>query len=186
MGKKIGTDSMRVEGRKVVDNMIGVSVVDENWKPYNKWDLRWMKMADLTVAQWSKVGAVIVKNNEIVTVGFNGLPRGCDDDVEARHERPEKYSWFIHAEPNAIINAARQGKCTLGCDMYVNWCPCDQCSGFIVQAGIKRIFCDKEPDWDDPKWGEGFKRAKTILEEGGVEVIYMDYEAHRKGVDENR
>jgi dCMP deaminase len=151
-----------------------------------KWDIRFMEFTDLTVAQWSKdrssrVGATIVKDREIVTTGFNGLPRGCDDNVEARHERPEKYSWFIHAEPNAIINAARQGKSTLGCDMYVNWCPCDQCSGFIVQAGIKRIFCDQEPDWDDPKWGEGFKRAKIILEEGGVEVIYMNYNAHRQG-----
>ena len=66
MGKKIGTNSMRVEGRSVTDNMIGVSVVDENWKPYNKWDLRFMVFTDLTVAQWSKdrssrVGATIVK-----------------------------------------------------------------------------------------------------------------------------
>jgi len=156
--------------------------------PYiiSKWDARFMKLADMEVAQWSKdrssrVGMVIVKDREIISTGFNGMPRGCDDDVEARHERPEKYNWFIHAEPNAIINAARQGKSTLGCDAYLNWFPCDQCAGFIVQAGIKRLYCDKEPNFNDVKWGEGFKRAIQKLIEGGVEVIYMNYDAHRQG-----
>lgn len=150
-----------------------------------KWDLRFMRIADLEVAQWSKdksskVGAVIVKDREIVTSGFNGMPRGCNDNVKARHERPEKYHWMIHAEANAIVNAARQGKSTLDCDIYLNWYPCDVCSGLVVNAGIKRIFCDKEPEWDHLKWGEDFKRARTILAEGGVEVIYMNYDAHRK------
>lgn len=160
------------------------------WYSSTKWDLRFMRIADLEVAQWSKdrsskVGCVIVKDRCIISTGFNGLPRGCNDDVEERHERPEKYSWFIHAEPNGIINAAREGKSTLGAYMYLNWYPCDQCSGFIVQAGIKRIYCDQEPEWEHEKWGEGFKRAKIILKEGGVEVVYMNYKAHRK-VDGNR
>lgn len=149
-----------------------------------KWDLRFMRIADLEVAQWSKdrsrkIGAVIVKDREIVTTGFNGMPRGVNDDIDARHERPEKYHWFIHAEPNAIINAARQGKCTLNADIYVNLFPCDTCAGFIVQAGIKRVFVDKEPDFNDPKYGEAFKRSLVIFEEGEVEVIYMNYDAHR-------
>lgn len=150
----------------------------------NKWDLRFMRLADLEVAQWSKdrsrkIGAVIIKDREIVTTGFNGMPRGVNDNIDARHERPEKYHWFIHAEANAIINAARQGKITLNSDIYVNLFPCDTCAGFIVQAGIKRVFCDSKPDFNDPKFGEGFKRALTIFEEGGVEVIYMNYDAHR-------
>jgi len=172
------------------NKLIGVSVVDKNWTNYNKWDLRFMRIADLEVAQWSKdtssrVGAVIVKDREIVTSGFNGMPRGCNDDVPERHERPEKYYWFKHAEENAVINAARQGKSTLGCDMYINWYPCDSCAGIIVNAGIKRIYCDVEPNWNDKKWGEGFNRAKTILSEGNVEVIYMNYDAHRKGYISN-
>lgn len=148
------------------------------------WDLRFMRIADLEIAQWSKdrsakVGALIVKDREIITSGYNGIPRKVNDDVEARHEKPEKYHWFIHAEPNAIINAARQGKSTLGADMYINWFPCDTCAGFIVQAGIKRVFCDKEPDLNHPRYGEAFVRALQILNEGGVEVIYMNYDAHR-------
>jgi dCMP deaminase len=150
----------------------------------SKWDLRFMHMVDSEIATWSKdrsrrIGAVIVKDREIVTTGYNGMPRGVDDEVEERHQRPEKYHWFIHAEANAIINCARQGKCSMDSDIYVNLFPCDTCAGFIVQAGIKRVFVDKEPDFNDPKFGEGFKRALVIFEEGGVEVIYMNYDANR-------
>lgn len=173
--------------------MIGKKVKIESNKYYTtshyiitKWDVRFMRLADLEIAQWSKdrsskVGAVIVKDREVISTGYNGFPRGCDDDLEARHERPEKYNWTIHAEPNAIINAARQGKSTLDCDMYLNWFPCEQCAGFIIQAGIKRLYCDKEPDFNDKKWGAGFIKAIEKLKEGGVEVIYMDYDAHRQG-----
>ena len=145
-----------------------------------------MRLADLEIAQWSKdrsskVGCVLVKDREIITTGYNGMPRKIDDDVEERHERPEKYHWFHHAELNAIVNAARQGKSTLECDAYINWFPCDHCAGVLVNAGIKRIFCDNEPDFEHPKFGELFKRAKVILDEGGIEVIYLNYEAHRQG-----
>ena len=158
-------------------------------RPYTitKWDVRFMRIVDLEIAQWSKdrsckVGCGLVIDRELISTGFNGMPRGCNDDIEARHERPEKYNWFHHAELNAVINAARQGKCTLGCYAYINWYPCDHCAGVLVNAGIKRIYVDQEPEWEHHKWGEGFKRARTILREGGVEVIYMDYEAHRKGL----
>ncbi len=182
--------------------LIGVSIVNTEAKrespymyaaPYvvTKWDIRFMKIADLEVAQWSKdtssrVGCVIVKDRRIISTGYNGLPRGCNDNVPERHERPEKYEWFIHAEPNGIINAAREGVSTLGADMYLNWYPCHICAGYIVQAGIKTVYADQEPEWEDEKWGIAFKRAATILKEGGVEVIYMNYDAHRKGIDADK
>lgn len=147
------------------------------------WDLRFMQLAD-HIAQWSKdrstkVGAVIVIDKNPVSVGYNGFPRGCDDDLNERHERPIKYYWVLHAEENAIINAARHGQKTMGADMYVNWFPCAKCAGMIVNAGIKRIFCDKEPDFSNSQFGVGFKLALEKLSEGGVEVIYMNYDAHR-------
>jgi dCMP deaminase len=153
----------------------------------DKWNQRFMRIADLEVAQWSKdrssrVGCVIVKDRRIISTGYNGMARGLDDSVEERHERPEKYEWFLHAEPNGIINAAREGVCTMDADMYLNWYPCNICAGYVVQAGIKRIFCDQEPEWEDEKWGPGFKRAQKVLLCGGVEVIFMNYDAHRKGL----
>ena len=148
------------------------------------WDLRFMQLADY-VAQWSKdrsakVGAVIVVDKNPVSMGYNGFPRGCDDDLEERHERPTKYLWVLHAEENSIINAARNGQKTLGADMYVNWFPCSRCAGQIVNSGIKRVFCDKEPDWNvQGTWTADQKIAQQKLIEGGVEVIYMNYDAHR-------
>jgi len=148
-------------------------------------DLEYMEYADLHVAQWSrdpssKVGAILVKDDMIIATGCNQFPDGIENTKE-RWERPEKYDWVNHAEPTVICNAAREGVSTLGSAMYLNWYPCDICSTYIVQAGIRRVYCDKEPDWDDLKWGDKFKRAKTILKEGGVEVIYMNYDAHRQG-----
>lgn len=142
-----------------------------------------MKLAD-TIAQWSKdrsskVGCVLVKDREIITTGYNGMPRKIDDNIEERHNRPEKYHWFHHAELNAIVNAARQGKTTLNCDAYINWFPCDHCAGVLVNAGIKRVFCDNEPDYNHPKYGELFMRAKTILDEGNIQVIFMEYDSNR-------
>lgn len=147
------------------------------------WNLKMMQLAD-HVAQWSKdrstkVGAVIVDINNPISMGYNGFPRGCNDDIEERHARPLKYDWVLHAEENAIMNAARHGIKTYGTDMYVNWFPCSKCAGMIVNAGIKRIFCDKEPDFDNVTFGAGFKLAIEKLTEGGVEIIYMDYDAHR-------
>ena len=142
-----------------------------------KWEYRFIKIAE-EVAKWSKdksrkVGALIVKEREIVSTGYNGMPRGCFDDKPERNERPEKYYWYIHAEANAIINAARQGKSTLNCDIYINLFPCCTCAGFIVQAGIKRVFCNKKPDFNDPTYGESYKRSVEILNECGVEIIYL-------------
>jgi len=153
----------------------------------NDFDFNYIKIADLEVAQLSKdksrkIGCVLVKDGNVISTGRNGFPRGCDDNVPERHERPEKYHWTLHAELNSIINAAREGKSTLGANAYLNWFPCDQCAGVFVNAGIKKVFCDKEPDWNDPIWGELFRRAKTILEEGKIEIVYMNYKSHREVV----
>ena len=78
------------------------------------WDNRFLSMAKL-IATWSrdrstKVGAVIVgPNREVRSVGYNGFPRGVNDAIESRYERPGKYDWTEHAERNAIYNAARYG-----------------------------------------------------------------------------
>ena len=63
----------------------------------------------------TQIGVVIVgKDNSIVSTGYNSFPRGIDDNIDERQEKPEKYFWFEHAERNAIYNAARIGVSTLG------------------------------------------------------------------------
>jgi dCMP deaminase len=133
-----------------------------------------MALAQL-VATWSKdrgrkVGAVIVgPDNEVRSTGFNGIPRGVDDDVEERHDAAsgEKYLWVSHAERNAIYNAALLGVSTKGCTIYVPWYPCIDCAKAIVQSGIGRIVCF-EPDLADSNWGKDFEKSLIILGEGNV------------------
>lgn len=109
-----------------------------------KWDKRFLNLA-FTISDWSKdrstkTGAVVVGDKkEIRSMGYNGLPRGVNDDIEERHERPLKYSYFEHAERNAIYNACFTGTMLDGCTMYVTTPPCCDCARAIIQAGIKRV-----------------------------------------------
>jgi len=74
----------------------------------------------------SKCGAVVVaEDNTILSVGYNGPPRGCDDTLVPQ-TRPEKYLWFLHAEEAAIVNAARSGICLKGATFYITGAPCEE------------------------------------------------------------
>jgi dCMP deaminase len=138
------------------------------------WDLRFMELAR-HIGNWSKdesrkVGCVIVgPNNEIRATGFNGFPRGVNDDLTERHVRPAKYSWTEHAERNAIYNAARTGTALDGCRMYLPWFPCMECARAIAQVGVIELIAF-EPDFSDPKWGPDFVSVPMLLEEAGVRV----------------
>lgn len=154
------------------------------------WDVRFMDLAK-EIGEWSKdrnrgVGCLIVgPKNEIRATGFNGFPRGVDDSVESRHERPEKYLWTEHAERNAIYNAARIGTPIEGCRMYVPWYPCMDCARAIIQAGISELVC-VEPDLSDQEWKEHFAKVPVLLSEGGVRVRLLQHSgiALRKNVAE--
>ena len=150
----------------------------------NKWDKRFMDLVDL-VATWSKdtstqVGAVIVDNeNTILSVGYNGFPRGVDDSIEERFERPIKYMYTEHAERNAIYNAVRNGLQLKGAKIYIPWCSCADCARAIIQSGIRTVVM-REPDYDVPKWGEHFAIAIEMYKESGVDVIYYQDEKGHK------
>lgn len=139
------------------------------------WDERWMSLARM-VAGWSKdrsrgTGAAIVdgRRNVLVSLGWNGFPRGVRDDVDERHLRPAKYQWTEHAERNAIYNAAANGVFLKGCTIYLSWYPCADCARAIIQSCIFHVVA-VEPDWSDAKWGADFAVVKVMLEEAGVVV----------------
>ena len=144
----------------------------------NKWDTRFMEMANL-VASWSKdtntkVGSVIIDKDKIVlSMGYNGFPRGCDDSIESRFEKPVKYLFTEHAERNAIYHAARHGVSLRGCTLYVTLFPCADCTRAAIQAGITKVV-GPTPDVDHHKWGDSFKASLTMLEEANVEVVLID------------
>jgi dCMP deaminase len=141
------------------------------------WDRRFMELAR-HIATWSKdrstkVGVVIVGlDNDVRATGYNGFPRGIDDDVEDRHDRPHKYRWTEHAERNAIYNAARAGVPLAGCRMYLPWFPCMDCARAIVQSGIDELVA-LEPDVTHATWGEDFLYALELLTEAGVKVRWF-------------
>lgn len=149
------------------------------------WDDYFMTLVYLT-AMKSKdsathLGAVIVdKDNTILSIGYNGLPRGLEYN-HARLQRPEKYYWFEHAERNAIYNAIRIGVDTSGSTLYTNGTPCCDCARAVIQSGIKKVIVDKE--WDNQNqdvWLEQAQRSKIMFEEVNIELVLWEGKIYRQ------
>jgi len=94
------------------------------------------EISTLSHCQRSKVGAVIVKDNNIISFGYNGTPAGVDNCCERNDVTvPE----VIHAEMNAILKAAKTGYSVDGASLYLTLSPCVECAKLILQSGIKRV-----------------------------------------------
>ena len=121
----------------------------------DKWDKRFMELA-LLVATWSscyqpnrQVGAIIVKDKRIITTGYNGASSGvssCKDKNECLRKKLNIESgtraelcYAVHAEQNAIVQAAKLGISVDGATIYVTHQPCSICAKMIINSGIKRI-----------------------------------------------
>lgn len=141
-----------------------------------RWDLYFMGLcrhvATRSKDRNTKLGSVIVdQEHATISTGYNSFPRGIDDNVDARFERPEKYFWFEHAERNAIFGAARNGTPLRGCKIYCAWMPCADCARAIIQVGIVEVILDGalyEARSNDPVWSESFKRSIQMFDEAGV------------------
>jgi dCMP deaminase len=124
----------------------------------------------------TQIGVVMVgKDNEIVSTGYNSFPRGLNDNLSERQERPEKYFWFEHAERNAIYNAARIGVSTLGTTMYMTCdISCADCARAIINSGVSKVvFSRTTKQWPEI-WLESWKRSLQMFQEAGVEIEYYD------------
>jgi dCMP deaminase len=106
-----------------------------------------MALAQLS-AQRSKdpstqVGAVLVsKEKLILSIGYNGLPKGCDDDEfpwarEAENPLDTKYPFIVHAEANAVLN--RNSQNLKGSTLYVSLFPCNECTKLLIQSGVEEV-----------------------------------------------
>ena len=97
--------------------------------------------AELSRAKRLKVGAVLLNDDRIISVGYNGMPSGMDNTCEVGDvTRPE----VVHAEMNAIAFAAKNGVATKGCTMVTTHSPCFECAKLLVQAGVEEIYYDVE------------------------------------------
>ncbi len=84
----------------------------------------------------SKVGAVLVKDGNVISFGYNGTPAGMDNGCEENNVTKDE---VIHAEMNAILKAAKSGNAVDGSTLYLSLSPCQNCCKLIIQSGIKRV-----------------------------------------------
>lgn len=137
-----------------------------------KWGRRFGGLATY-IAQWSKdestrVGAVIFDNQtrQIIATGYNGPPRGFDDSLVARAPREYKLATTVHAELNALLQAARHGTALEGKWLVTTLSPCSNCAAAIVQTGIERVIV---PDVEFPeRWRENFELGREIMTSTGI------------------
>ncbi len=89
----------------------------------------------------TKVGAIALDENlNIISTGYNGFPRGVNDNIDQRHQRPDKYLWTAHAEENLVAQAAYMGKSLKNSTILVSSLfACNVCARMIIQSGVKRI-----------------------------------------------
>lgn len=136
----------------------------------DKWDKAHINAAKiyagLSSARRMKVGCVIVRDNRIISIGYNGMPAGWDNNCEDVVGLPDDQTLktkkeVLHAEANAITKVARSTEQTEGAVLYSTCAPCIDCAKLIHQAGIKRVVYDH-----NFKSREGL----TFLEKCGIVV----------------
>lgn len=122
----------------------------------------------------TQIGAVLLrngKNRTIISEGYNGFPRGVADFSERLEDRKQKLELIVHAELNAICNAARNGISTDGTILYTNTTPCNECAKPIIQAGIRVIFIHEEFEkifWERNDWGPKHQVSELLLREANI------------------
>ena len=117
----------------------------------------------------TQVGCVIVdKHNRVVSLGFNGFPRGVKDLAERYNDRPTKHLFVAHAERNALDNAPLSVE---GCTLYSPLLPCSECAKSIIQKGITKVV-SYEPDEDVEHFH--WHITKMMFQEAGVQLYLIN------------
>ena len=146
----------------------------EKRKDYISWDEYFMGVAYLSALRSkdpnTQVGACIVSDdNKILSMGYNGFPRGCSDDDfpwGKEHEQDDpyqaKYFYATHSELNAILNY--RGGSLEGSKLYVTLFPCNECAKAIIQCGIRTLI------YSEDKYGDtaAVRASKRMLNAAGV------------------
>lgn len=147
-------------------------------KDYLSWDEYFMGLALLSSKRSkdpnTQVGCCIAnKNNIIVAIGYNGLPRGCKDEeypwARTGDFKDVKYSYIVHAELNAILNSKVED--LANCRLYVTLFPCNECAKAIIQSGIKEVYflSDKYHDSDVSCV------SRRMFDDAGVKYKQVDF-----------
>lgn len=140
--------------------------MDQQLSKQNKYDKAYLRLAEswakLSQCNRKQVGAIIVKDEIIISDGFNGTPAGfdncCENDEGLTH-------WYVlHAEANAILKVAKSTNNCKGATLYLTHSPCRDCSKLVLQSGIKRVV-----------YREAYKDPSGIdfLGNAGVEMVHI-------------
>ena len=132
-----------------------------------KVDKRYIRMASIwagnSYCTRRQVGALIVKDQMIISYGYNGTPSGFENICEDENNVTKPY--VLHAEANAITKIARSSNSSNGATMYVTASPCIECAKLIIQAGIKRVVYSEKYRLED---------GLDLLRRANVEVVYIN------------
>lgn len=147
---------------------------------YISWDEYFMSIAELSAMRSkdpsTQVGACIVRNNKILSVGYNGMPHCCHDDDypwDKGDGLDSKYLYVCHAELNAILNCQNS---VVGSTVYTTLFPCNECAKAIIQSGVAEVVynCDKYADTDS------VMASKRMFDSAGVK--YRAYNSTNKEI----
>lgn len=130
-------------------------------------DRRYLRMARIwaenSYCRRRQVGAIVVKDQMIISDGYNGTPSGFDNVCEDDSDTTLPY--VLHAEANAITKLARSSNNSNGATLYVTASPCIECAKLIIQAGIKRVVYHEKYRLDD-----GLK----LMTKAGIEIVQLN------------
>jgi dCMP deaminase len=145
----------------------------------DKWHRRYLQLAE-TVAGWSKdpsrqIGCVAVNDKgQILSVGYNGFPRGINDDPVRLNNREEKYKFVVHAEKNMIYNATHNGVSLDGSTVYVSGLPvCSECAKGLIQVGVKQVIMDDATNIRD-NWAESWELTRSLFDEARIKYKILE------------
>lgn len=153
---------------------LAAAMPDETTPTTSKWDDRFMEMARM-VGSWSRdpsttVGTVIAGPDKIIlAVGYNGFPRGCDDDPAIYQDRPRKHLRTTHSEANAVAASSRSGVSLSGATAYVTAPCCAQCAALLIQAGVASVVVPAGATLRQD-WAQSADEARQMFWEAGVHV----------------
>ena len=143
------------------------------------WDIRFLRLAR-EISTWSKdpstqVGAVIInENRRVLATGYNGFPRKVADLTERLLDKEQKYRYTVHAEMNAIYNAAGNGVSLHRSTLYIWGLPvCSECAKGVISSGIMRVVMPESNKYPD-KWKKEFQHSKQMFDEAGMLYSFIN------------
>ena len=141
-------------------------ITDKNKKQLEV-DIRYLRMAKIwaenSYCLRRQVGALIVKNQMIISDGYNGTPAGFENICEDENDKTKPY--VLHAEANAITKVAASNNNSAGATIYVTSSPCIECAKLIIQAGIKRVVFSERYHTE-----EGI----NLIERAGIAIDFIE------------